>query len=922
MRKLHQSMLCLLMLFTLGVQAQTKEITGKVTDPSGAPIPSATIRIKGTKTGTSAEMDGTFKINVSSNAILVISGVGYEAKEFKTNGLSTLSAQLSTESKSLSEVVVTGVGTATSKRHLGIAVESVTAENLPAAPTASIDQALVGKIAGAQISSISGNPGDPVNIVLRGINTVQGGTKPLILVDGVEVRATDINSLDLSNIERVEVVKGAASSTMYGAQGANGVIQIITKKGKKGGTQINFSSSYSTNSYINNGNVHKARLHPYMVDGSNNLIDKNGAPLTYDSVGNLKGIIYTYGGGARAGIWNPRNNAIHPYNANIKYYDQFKEVFQTGTTLNNILSVSGASDKSDYAITVSNNKTVTPVLKNGSVDRTNLTVNLGTEVFKGFKVRSVTQLVYTRNTLTPGLGAAGGWRYGYGNAQGSVGAIYGFLNTSPFFDLKWQHPNAPTIYGSANTPGSYANHVQGGGYLSINSGNPYYAQEYSTGLNNKVDVIQSFDANYSPIKFLELDAKYGTNFRNENPRCSFFNQSQNANSNYYSYTDVAYWNGTDNTGEIDNFQYNTTFQNFLASATIKTDFQNDFHSKVPITTATKEAFAYRKNLYTEFDTYGYSLQTVPPYSGLYTLSQVTKEDYKEPFVTYGYLVDQTINVGDYAGIACGFRSDWSSAFGKGSSPFTFPHVNGYFAPSSFDFWKNSLPAVSYFKVRAAYGEPGIQPQPFQRYPVISAHNIGQTLAYSLQQSPSYNPNLNVEVTKETEVGTDFSIKGGSGKFFTAFNASFRYWKRNSSSVIYPVPTPLSSGFTGQLAKAITMDAHGYEFSLNIPVIRSKDFNWDFTTTWGHQTSKIKDILGGNDIILTSAAGSSALALKPNMTIGQIYGHKTITSSSMTDPNGNLYIATGTEGRYVKINGALLDTGTKKIQYTPVKFDLA
>src|SRR5258708_35763536 len=174
-----------------------------------------------------------------------MSAIGFEAKEVRGGTSPVLNGQLSTDSKSLSEVVVTGVGTATSKRKLGIAVESVSSDKLPAAPTASIDQARIGKLPEAQKSSISGNPGDPVNIVLRGINTVQGGTKPLILVDGVEVRATDINSLDLSNIERDEVVNGAASSTMYGAQGANGVIQIITKKGKKGGTQINFSSANS-----------------------------------------------------------------------------------------------------------------------------------------------------------------------------------------------------------------------------------------------------------------------------------------------------------------------------------------------------------------------------------------------------------------------------------------------------------------------------------------------------------------------------------------------------------------------------------------------------------------------------------------------------------------------------------------------------
>jgi TonB-linked SusC/RagA family outer membrane protein len=925
MRKLHCLLVGILLLIGEGLLAQTTAVTGKITDPTGAPIPNATIKIKSGKgVGTSADANGAFTLKVKTGAELIISAIGFENKEVKVGTTPTFIVQLNNDSKSLSEVVVTGVGTATSKRKLGIAVDAVASADLPAAPTASIDQALIGKISGAQISSISGNPGDPVNILLRGINTVQGGTKPLILVDGIEVRATDINSLDLSNIERVEVVKGAASSTLYGAQGANGVIQIITKKGKKGATAITYSTSYAFNSYINSGHLHKARMHPYMTDANNNLIDASGNLLTYDSVGNLPGIIYTYGGGARAGIWDPRNNANHPYNANIKYYDQFKEVFQTGNTINNIVSVSGGSDKSDYDISVSNNKTTTPVLKNGAVDRTNLTANLGTEVFKGFRLRSVTQLIYTRNTLAPGLGAAGGEGtpgYGYGNSQGSVGQIYGFLNTSPFFDLRWKAPNAPTVYGLANTPGSYANHVQGGDFLSINAGNPYYSQEYASSVDNKIDVIQSFDANYRVDKFVELDAKYGINWRNENARWTYLNQSQNANSNYYDFTDVAYNNGTDNTGEVDNFQYNTTFQNFVTSATFKTDFQNDFHSKLPITTSTKVGFDYRKNLYTEFDNYGYSLPIAPPFSMTSTASQVTESDYKEPFVTYGYLVDQSINFGDYAGVDGGFRSDWSSAFGGGSSPFTFPRINGFLAPSSFNFWKDNLTPITYFKLRAAYGEAGIQPTPFQRYAVINQQDIGQTLTYHLQQSPTYDTKLKVEVTKETEVGTDFSIEGGKGNLFSAFNGTFTYWKRNSNNVIYSIPTALSTGYTGELANAITMESHGFEFSLNIPVYKSKNFNWDFTTNWGHQTSKIKTITGGNPIILTSNAGSTALVLGPNETIGQIYGHKTIKSTSQTDPTGNPYIAKGTEGNYVTVNGALVDTATKQIQFTPDKYGL-
>ena len=284
MRKFKILMVCILLLTSLGVFSQTKEVTGRVTDATGLPVPGATIKVKGAKGGTSAGADGSFKLTVSESATLIISGVGFEAKEIKPGRSTNLSIQLNQDTKALSEVVVTGTGVATSKRKLGIAVESISSDKLPAAPTSSIDQALIGKVSGAQISSISGNPGDPVNIVLRGINTVQGGTKPLILVDGVEVRATDINSLDLSNIDRVEVVKGAASSTLYGAQGANGVIQLFTKKGKKGSAYIAYSTSYASNSYLNNGNVHKARMHPYLTDGSNNLIDNSGNVLKYNNI--------------------------------------------------------------------------------------------------------------------------------------------------------------------------------------------------------------------------------------------------------------------------------------------------------------------------------------------------------------------------------------------------------------------------------------------------------------------------------------------------------------------------------------------------------------------------------------------------------------------------------------------------------------
>jgi TonB-linked SusC/RagA family outer membrane protein len=895
-------MMGILLLITTGLLAQKRQITGKVLDPSGSPIPAATIKIKGTSMGTSADFEGSFKLEISEGSYLIISGIGYTPKEVKIGGSTTLTIQLNTDSRSLSEVVVTGVGTATSKRKLGIAVQSVSADKLPAAPTASIDQALIGKVAGAQISSISGNPGDPVNIVLRGINTVQNGTKPLIMLDGVEIHSTDLNSLDLSNVERVEMVQGAASAALYGAQGANGVIQIFSKKGRKGQISVNYSSGYALNSYLNNGNVHKAKLHPYLTDGSNNLINSSGNILKLNDDGTLTGISYTYGGGTRYGLLDVRNVADKPYNANFKYYDHFKQVFKTGSTLNNSINVSGGSDRSDFSLGVSNNRTVSSVMKNGVVDRTNLTANLGTELFKGFKIRSITQLVYTRNTMHPGLGAPGGALYGKGNVLGSIGGVYSFLNTSPFFDL-----TAPLADG---TYPAYQKAV----FVSINAFNPYFRKEYTDGLDNKVDIIQSFDASYKVNKFIELDAKYGINYRTETARWTYFNQTQNINTiSQKSWTS----NFGTSTGEIDNYQYHNTFENFLASAYIKTDFEKDFHLDLPIQTSTQVAFDYRKNKYSEYDTYGVGLPLVPPINIQSTSSQAVARDYVEPFITYGYLVNQKIDIGEWGGITGGFRSDWSSAFGGGSKPFTFPHVDGYFLPSSLNFWKDGRLSdiLPLFKVRAAFGKAGIQPGAFDRYPTLNAQNLGSSLAYTLPGTRQ-NANLGVEVSKEFEAGTDFTLLiNKERQWLNAINISGSYWTRRSDHVIYPLSQAPSSGYSGLLDNTIDMSSKGIEFSLNIQAYHSRTFTWDFTTNFGHQTSMIDRISGGADIPLTSNAGSTQISLVQGKKIGQIYAYKTMHSVNDTYKDGGKYIAAGDAGKYAVVNGTLIDTATKGIQFT-------
>ena len=771
---------------------------------------------------------------------------------------------------------------------------------------------MIGKIPGAQISSISGNPGDPVNIMLRGVNTLNGGTKPLIMVDGIQVSATDINSLDLSNIERVEVVQGAASASLYGAQGANGVIQIFTKKGKKGATAITYSSSYASNQYINTGNMHKARLNPWLTDASGNFVTTGGTPVTFDQYGDLDGLSYEYGGPTRYAILNTLNTDSHPYGTNLKYYDHFKQVFQTGNTYNNVLSLSGAGDRFDFNLSAANNHTLTPVLQAGSLDRTNLTANLGIEVFKGFKLRSITQLIYTRNTIVPGLGGPGGYGYGQGNSLGNNGNIFSFLNTSPFFDLNYKLADG--------THPAY----QVASFVSINAFNPYYVREYASGLDNKIDVVQSFDADYKVSRFFELDAKYGLNYRTENSRWTYANQSANLNA-AYQYDDAGYF-APDLNGEIDNWQYSTTFQNFIGSGFFRTDWANDFHSKLPITTSTQVAFDYRKNRYSEYDTYGLGLPTVPPINISSTSSQAVAEDEVVPFITYGYLVNQTVDIGDWGGVAGGFRSDYSSAFGLGSKAFTFPHVNGYILPSGFDFWSNGKMAniFSTFKLRAAYGEAGIQPGPFDRYPTLGQNDLGTQLVYSLP-SVNQNPNLQVEVSKEFEAGTDFTIPANKGgAWFSAINGSFTYWHKKSSDVIYTINQPLSTGASGLLDNAFDLHSEGYQFQINLPIVATRNFRWNFTTNWGHQMSMIDKVEGNQPIPVGPVDGNSLyIYLVPGYRIGQLYGYKAIHNFDQTYQDGKTkYFPNGNNnGQYTIVEGHVVDTGTMAIQFTSEKYPL-
>ena len=889
MRKLHCLLMGILLLISEGLFAQTKQITGKVTDPSGSPVPAATIKIKGSKGGTSAGFDGTFTLHVNEGTTLIISGVGYETKEVKVGNSPTLAIQLTTDAKSLSEIVVTGVGVATSKKKLGISVEAINADKLPEAPTASVDQALIGKIPGAQISSVSGMPGAAVNIVLRGINTLQSGTSPMILLDGVQLFATNLNTVDLSTIERIEVVQGAAAAALYGAQGANGVIQLFSKKGRPGKTNIDFSSNVTNNTYLNIGHVHKAQLHSFETDANNNILDDNGDIMTQDPATGL------FSGNV---VWNstdPTNINNKAYNANLKYYDHFKDFFVSANTLNNSISISGSKDKSDYFISASNNYQTSNFKNDGYYSRSNFMANYGMELAKGLKFRTITQLAYTRNTVLA-----------------DQAYVYELNNSQPFANYEFRdlQGNYAKFYGSA---------------AGVNGSNPNYDTHYEQNIENKMDVVETFDLAYKFPKFVDLDVKYGIDYNNDPNTFTYANQSLNANAiaNGQTGGGVRDFNGNDLNGELIRNTFDELFQNLLTTANIHFDLQNDLKINLPIKSNTEVAFDWRHDKQNVYDSYTVGLPGYSPVTAAEGESYEVFDASSTPFITFGYLVNERLEYGDIAGVAGGFRTDYSSAFGSGHSPFTFPNVNAFFRVGELPFWKdgnigNTIPE---FKIRGAYGEAGIQPHPFDRYLTLNTGNIGANNALYLG-SEQPNPLLNVEVSEEKEVGSDMVFNVLKGDWLKTITFSTTYWDRKTKNAIWPVDLAPSTGLGTEKNNAFSLGSSGVQFALNLGLLSTKNLSWNFTTNFGHATSKILSI-EGPPVVLTASAGSTGYVLQAGEKIGQLFGYEVIHSVGQLDPaTGQPFIDKADQANWsVASNGIVINNAGKYPFVSPNLYSL-
>ncbi|WP_353125408.1 SusC/RagA family TonB-linked outer membrane protein [Parapedobacter pyrenivorans] len=446
-----------LFIMAAGVNAQAKlhqaqptlVISGTVTDEAGTPLTGVSINAKGTNTGTKTATDGTFQISVAPGSTLAITYVGFATQEIVVNESRELQVVLEESGVSLDEVIVTGVAAGTPKTKLGFAIEKISGERLSKVPAVDAATALQGKVAGVRITRSSGAPGSEVDVQLRGVKMIFGSSNPLYIIDGVltENGLADINAED---IESIEVLKGAAASSLYGSRAANGVVSIMTKRGNSvaaGDVRLDFRTEYGKNGL---GFV------PERSSATNRLVE-NG--------------VVNYG------VTDPDRVYDNIYPTTYDHIDQF---FNPGSYVTNHLGIRGTSSNNKISVYTSLQLTkeegVVKMVK--GIERANVRLNLDYRILDNLTL--TTSNLYTHTNAD-------------NRASGAFGALF---RSDPGADLL-----APNIDGSPYLVN--ANRIE-------NIVNPLYSITNSKNESTLEKLLSNFSVKYDPTDYLTLSSSFGT----------------------------------------------------------------------------------------------------------------------------------------------------------------------------------------------------------------------------------------------------------------------------------------------------------------------------------------------------------------------------------------------------------------------------
>ncbi len=501
MRKLILSLLGTLLIVGLAL-AQEKSVTGKVMDESGSPLPGVSVQVKNTTRGTTTDATGVYRINATPSDVLVFSFVGFGVREEAVGNKSSVDVSLNPDVRQLQEAVVVGYGTQSKKTITG-AQANITSANIENTPLPSVDQVLQGKVAGLQSIASSGQPGANQQVRIRGIGSITASSQPLYVVDGVPVNSGDQSRLTTTantlaginpgDIESITVLKDAASASIYGSRGGNGVILITTKKGRSGKTRFRVDSEYGTTGIALNDLARPLSRDEYILLTTEGLQNIGRTPAQIETTLNSLG--------ANSGADT----------------DWFDLTTRQGTQQQYNVSASGGDNKTQFFISGGYYQQTAPVI-GSAFDRVSGNVNVNHNATKKLSFKVGINMSHTKSNA-PSSGGA------FANP---ILSSFFLLPTRPAYNA-----DGSTNYSLADFPSVY---------------NPVALVEFNQRRYANLRGLGNVGADYRILDNLTFSTKLGIDANNieelqyDNP---FFGDGRNSNGRSFTYyTRLFNWNWT------------------------------------------------------------------------------------------------------------------------------------------------------------------------------------------------------------------------------------------------------------------------------------------------------------------------------------------------------------------------------------------
>lgn len=821
------SLAILTSIFTVSAFAQSGTLTGTVIDANTSEsLPAVNVVLTELMKGASTDADGQYQITGIEPGVytVVVTYIGYSTitQEVSINdGANTLDFEMSTDIGLLDEIVVSGVADATPRKKLTVSVAKVDAAQLSKVPATSVTSALAGKVSGVTIKAQSGAPGGVSDIQVRSDNNLSVSSNPLVVVDGVIVEG-GLGGINTDDIASIEVVKGAAASSLYGSRAGNGVVVVTTKRGsllEDGSIDVTMRQEIGFSDL------------PKLLDLSESHFyeladDWETAKGTYTR---YAGVTYpdNYQGGFHPGILGSRTGADdhymdNPYGVNNNIQEQF---FQTGQTMTNYIALASRVGDINLFTSFENNDQEGIIPNTDGFNRRNFRVNTDWQVNDWLKL-STSNLSIRTTSNTPG---------------GGSGLFFDLVLAEPDNNLFMDHP----VDGKLNPTSE------------LNPGQPYYIRHnqwsneinplYNTWVNTRNTYGQRFIGNYQAIAkatdWLEFKGSYS------------IENNQSRYSSYYPYWQWTVggadaWGITYTEGALIKDHSETQSENLQLSATSR--FQlGKLYTKITGSYLSEDLD------YQTFSASGndFKIQDVPDFDAM-DAADVSANNFQYQIRAENFYGVLALDYDDKYLLDALIRQDGSSLFGADQRWNTYYRVSAaYRITEDID-----LEMFDELKIRFAQGTAGIRPSFAWQYETFS---LSQGTASKSQLG---NKDLRPSETKETE----FAI---NGTFLSNYSFELIYANSITTDQFLNVPLLPLAGFGSQYKNAGTLEGSTLEFNLQGNLIRQKDISWDFGITWGTSKSEITKL----DVPPYQSGPDGLYYIKEGETYGAIYGYDWVRS---------------------------------------------